>query len=149
MVLAIIGTGVGFTFQPTLVALQSHVPRSRRAVVTSNRNFFRCAGGAFGLAVSAAVLQKTLRTHLPSEFAYLADSTYSLQQVTGSHVETVLNAYMAASHAVFILQVPLIAICFLACWFIMDRGMDPPSEAGPDGKSEGTILEHIRTEPSV
>ncbi|KAK6221227.1 hypothetical protein QIS74_04795 [Colletotrichum tabaci] len=97
--LLIIGIGVGFIFQPTLVALQAHSIKSRRAVITSNRNFFRCAGGACGLAVSAAVLQATLRAKLPPEFKDLASSTYSIPELNEQDMSAVLDAYMAASRA--------------------------------------------------
>lgn len=126
--LILIGVGVGCIFQPTLVALQAHSPKSRRAVIISNRNFFRCAGGAVGLAVSAAVLQASLRARLPPEYAYLADSTYALPAdpvSEGGNWEGVLDAYMYASRAVFILQVPLIGICLLGCLLVRDRGLEP------------------------
>ncbi|OLN87473.1 putative transporter C3H1.06c 5 [Colletotrichum chlorophyti] len=123
--LLIIGIGVGFIFQPTLVAMQAHSIKSRRAVITSNRNFFRCAGGACGLAVSAAVLQATLRANLPPEFGDLSNSTYSIPQLDEQDMSRVLDAYMAASRAVFILQIPLIGLCFLGCFFIKDRGLTP------------------------
>lgn len=118
------GVGVGCIFQPTLVALQAHSPKSRRAVIISNRNFYRCAGGACGLAISAAVLQARLRAALPAEYAYLADSTYSLPDFGGSIPESVLDAYMEASHAVFVLQVPMIGLCLLGMVFIRDRGLE-------------------------
>ncbi|KJZ72132.1 hypothetical protein HIM_08505 [Hirsutella minnesotensis 3608] len=129
VILLTIGTGVGCVFQPTLVALQSHTSKSRRAVVISNRNFVRCAGGACGLAISAAVLQARLRATLPAEFAYLAGSTYALPHLKGGVPADVLDAYMAASHAVFIMQVPLIGLCFLGTAFIRDRGLEPMEEA--------------------
>ncbi|KAH7038050.1 major facilitator superfamily domain-containing protein [Microdochium trichocladiopsis] len=128
------GLGVGCIFQPTLVALQCHVPRGRRAVIISNRNFFRCAGGAVGLAVSASVLQAGLRASLPRGFASLAGSTYAvpsreaLLELAGGDagaVEQVLDAYMAASRWVFILQVPLMGLCLLGCFLVRDRGMGP------------------------
>ncbi|TDZ37398.1 Efflux pump dotC [Colletotrichum spinosum] len=127
--LIIIGIGVGFIFQPTLVAMQSHSIKSRRAVITSNRNFFRCAGGACGLAVSAAVLQATLRANLPAEFRSLASSTYAIPQLSPQDMSTVLDAYMAASRAVFILQIPLIGLCFVGCVFVRDRGLEPIDDA--------------------
>ncbi|KAF9880058.1 hypothetical protein CkaCkLH20_02012 [Colletotrichum karsti] len=123
--LLIVGVGVGFIFQPTLVALQAHSIKSRRAVITSNRNFFRCAGGACGLAISAAILQATLRANLPSEFKYLSSSTYSIPDLSGDDKSRVLDAYMAASRAVFIFQIPLVGLCFLGCFFIKDRGLEP------------------------
>ncbi|KAL5591254.1 hypothetical protein FOVSG1_010143 [Fusarium oxysporum f. sp. vasinfectum] len=124
VILAIVGTGVGCIFQPTLIALQAHSPKSRRAVIISNRNFYRCIGGACGLAVSAAVLQAQLRATLPTEHKDLASSTYVLPE-SMRQVPAVLDAYMSASHSVFILQVPLIGLCLLGTAFIRDRGLEP------------------------
>lgn len=127
----ITGIGIGFTFQPTLVALQAHCTKSQRAVSISNRNFFRCMGGACGLAVSAALLQATLRSNLPAEFSYLTKSTYSLPSrstLTDTQWSQILQAYTKASHSVFILQVPLIGVCFLACVFVRDRGLERVKE---------------------
>lgn len=128
---AVTGTGIGFTFQPTLVALQAHCTKSQRAISISNRNFFRCMGGACGLAISAAILQATLRSNLPSEFAYLTESSYTLPSrstLTDGQWSEILFAYSKASHSVFILQVPLIGVCFLACCFVRDRGLERPKE---------------------
>ncbi|KAK2036645.1 MFS general substrate transporter [Colletotrichum somersetense] len=129
--LIIIGMGIGLIFQPTLVALQAHSLKSRRAVIVSNRNFFRCAGGACGLAISAAVLQATLRAHLPPEFKYLSSSTYSIPKLNEQDMAVVLEAYMAASRAVFILQIPLIGLCLIGCLFVKDRGLKPIDDVEP------------------
>jgi len=123
--LVLLGMGVGCAFQPTLVALQANSPKSRRAVVISTRNFFRCSGGSFGLAASAAVLQAALRSSLPPDYSYLANNTYSLPKFQGSGFDAVLDAYMAASRAVFILQIPLVGACLVGCLFIKDRGLEP------------------------
>ena len=88
-------------------------------------------GGACGLAISAAILQATLRSNLPTEFAYLTESSYTLpprSTLTDSQWSEILFAYSKASHSVFILQVPLIGVCFLACCFIRDRGLERPKE---------------------
>ncbi|KAL1999601.1 hypothetical protein VTN02DRAFT_4286 [Thermoascus thermophilus] len=134
IILILIGTGVGFTFQPSLVALQAHCTRSHRAVVISNRNFFRCMGGAVGLAVSAAVLQATLRSHLPAGYRQLAHLTYAVPPRASVPVaadwEGIMDAYMTASRAVFILQTPLIAVCLVGCVLIRDRGLERPKEPG-------------------
>lgn len=127
----VMGCGIGFTFQPTLVALQAHSTKSQRAVVISDRNFFRCMGGACDLAISAALLQATLRSNLPSELSYLAKSSYSLpdrSSVTAAEWSQILFAYSKASHSVFILQVPLIGVCFLASALVRDRGLERPKE---------------------
>lgn len=129
------GIGVGGTFQPTLVAFQAHCAKSQRAVVISDRNFFRCLGGACGLAVSAALLQATLKANLPEGFKHLAHSTYSLPSrasIPDAEWSQILTAYAKASRSVFILQVPLIGMCFLVCVFIRDRGLERPKEPGEE-----------------
>lgn len=127
VIVGITGIGIGFTFQPTLVALQAHCTKSQRAVSISNRNFFRCMGGSVGLSVSAALLQATLRSNLPSQLSYLAESTYSIpseSSVSAEEWNAILSSYSKASHSVFILQVPLIGVCFLACALVRDRGLE-------------------------
>ncbi|GAW26347.1 putative major facilitator superfamily transporter [Rosellinia necatrix] len=136
----IIGNGVGIVFQPTLTALQSHVARSRRAVIISNRNFFRSAGGATGLAISAAVLQAALKRNLPEGYQDLANTAYSLPKGQGPGFEAVLDAYMAASRAVFILQVPVIGVCLLASVFLKDHGLEFPEERGEHEFNEQLAL---------
>ncbi|KAK7918132.1 hypothetical protein PG985_010006 [Apiospora marii] len=126
--LLLIGAGVGCIFQPILVAFQAHVTKAKRAVIIANRNFFRCGGGACGLAVSGAVLQAALRANLPPQYAHLAENTYAPppgKDGFSTDGEGVLEAYVAASRAVFILQIPLIGLCLLGCAFIRDRGLQP------------------------
>lgn len=138
-VMIIVGVGIGFTFQPTLVALQAHCTLAKRAVVISDRNFFRCGGGACGLAVSAAILQAVLKANLPANYEYLAHSTYAIparSSVSAADWDGIMNAYLRASHAVFILQVPLIGLCLLGCLFVRDRGLERPKEKDEEGQPD-------------
>lgn len=82
--------------------------------------------------MSAAVLQATLKSHLPPGYKHLARSTYSLPAKSSLPPEVweeLLNAYMKACHSVFILQVPLVGVCFLACLIVKDRGLERPKDA--------------------
>ncbi|KAK8007694.1 hypothetical protein PG989_001684 [Apiospora arundinis] len=151
--LLFVGAGVGCIFQPTLVAFQAHVTKPQRAVIIANRNFVRCAGGACGLAVSGAVLQAALRSRLPPAYAYLADKTYVTPPTDvlsgggggggggspGPDAVLVGGAYVAASRAVFILQIPLIGLCLLSCTFIRDRGLQPLEDKPESGNDDGAI----------
>lgn len=47
-----------------------------------------------------------------------------------------MNAYTQASRAVFILQVPLVGVCFLACSLIRDHGLERPKEPGEEEEGE-------------
>lgn len=131
VIVGIVGFGTGLTFQPNIIAFQAHCTKAQRAVVVSDRNYFRCLGGACGLAISAAILQATLRSNLPPGYSQLVNSSYSLPpraSVADADWEQILTAYAKASRGVFILQVPLIGTCLLACIFIRDRGLERPKD---------------------
>lgn len=133
IILILQGVGVGFTFQPTLVALQAHCTKAQRAVVISNRNFLRSLGGAVGLALSAAVLQNSLKKALPADFASLVSSTYSTPDfgalgASPAQKHEILQAYAHASRTVFIMNVPFMGLCLLGCLLIKDRGLQRPDE---------------------
>lgn len=122
----LIGIGVGFTFQPTIVALQAHCTKAQRAVVISNRNLLRSLGGAVGLAVSSALMGNTLRGGLPPDLQYVAQSTFATPDLAGFSVADRLvieEAYAGASRAVFIFCTPVIGVAFLACAFVKDNGL--------------------------
>lgn len=128
---AITGAGVGNVFQPCLIALQAHSPKAKRAVVISNRNFLRSLGGAVGLAVSAQVMQTSLRKNLPDHLRSVVTSSYSVPDLTklpADDVESLLHAYMSGCHTVFIMLAPFMAVCLVGCLLIKDRGLSRPEE---------------------
>lgn len=133
------GAGVGFVFQPTLVAAQAHCTKRDRAVVISTRNFLRALGGAIGLAISSAIFSNSIQSHLdtlstplPVGFkeTILASilSVPNLSALTSEQKNEVLNAYMAASKSVFYLWVPIIGVCLCLCLLIKDKGLQRPDE---------------------
>lgn len=145
IILAINGYGNGNVFQPTIIALQAHCLKSQRAVVISVRNFLRCLGGAFGLAIASAILQNVLKKQLPEEFKYLAKSTYTRPDYAlFSEADGLLinEAYAKASQTVWIFMAPMAALTLIACVFVRDRGLSRPDE-NPDGsrKIEGADME--------
>ncbi|KAE9990085.1 hypothetical protein EG327_001897 [Venturia inaequalis] len=127
----ITGIGVGNVFQPCLIALQAHSPKAQRAVVISNRNFLRALGGATGLAVSAQVLQTTLKKSLPSTLRHIASSAYArpnLDDFVESDKEIIQSAYMKACRMVFVSLTPFMGVCLLGCLLIKDRGLQRKEE---------------------
>jgi len=69
-ILLFAGIGQGQTLQSSMVAAQASVPRADMSAVTSSRNFLRTLGGAFSLAIAAAVINNQLRAKLgPLGFA--------------------------------------------------------------------------------
>ena len=128
VMLSISGIGAGCIFQPVLIALQAHCSKAQRAAVISNRNFLRSSGGAVGLAISAQVLQSTLRNNLPPRLASLAHNTFALPPLNAADEDAVRNAYMTAIRTVFIVLAPMMGLCLALCIFIKDRGLKRPEE---------------------
>ena len=136
VVLAVLGYGNGFCFQPTIIALQAHCLKSQRAVVISVRNFLRCLGGAIGLAISSAIMQNTLRGNLPEQFKYLSHSTYArpdYSKFSAADGLVINDAYAKASRSVFIFMAPCAGLCLIACVFVKDKGLTRPDET-PENK---------------
>ena len=149
-ILIVTGVGIGMVFQPVLIAMQAHCLKSQRAVVISNRNFIRSLGGAVGLAISAAVLQNSLYKAMPEEFRNTTSSfeTPNFEKLGETETSMIVNAYATASRTVFYMNVPFIAVCFIACLLIKDRGLQRPDEVEangekrrqqPDGGSEQSV----------
>ena len=148
IILLIQGVGVGFIFQPTLVALQAHCTKAQRAVVISNRNFLRSLGGAIGLAISAATLQNSLKKAMPADFASLALSSYNVPDfdalgASPAQIRAILQAYAQASRVVFIMNVPFMGLCLIGCLLIKDHGLQRPDEV--QGIEPNDRVDEVRT----
>ncbi|RDL37184.1 putative mfs transporter protein [Venustampulla echinocandica] len=139
LILIVEGAGVGNVFQPSLIASQAHSSKQDRAVVISVRNFLRAFGGALGLALSSAVYSNVLKKSIhevstPIPSGYMSQVLASILHVpdmsslSGTQKGEVLDAYMKASRGVFIVWLPIMAVCLGMCVFIKDRGLMRPEE---------------------
>nr|UPW35100.1 MFS transporter [Didymella macrostoma] len=157
--LLVIGIGVGAANQPMVIAIQAHTKKSERAVVTSSRNFFRFLGSACGVAMSAAILQSTLRTALPAAYKHLADSPYALAGLSPLERDAITPAYERAIRHVFIVSAAASVLCSLGLLVWKDNGYESrPTENNDDiehaparvmeGEDEQGSLIHNR-EPSA
>ncbi|BGP12769.1 hypothetical protein JCM10213v2_000686 [Rhodosporidiobolus nylandii] len=133
-ILLLQGLGIGATLQSTLVLIQISGPSEDRAVVTGARNFARSLGGAVGLAVANTLLNNIFIENLPGDLpAGLKDRLQSEFVLPGSLSQelkdSILDSYMKGMHTVFIFYIPVVALCFLCCFF--DLPLDPPAPARP------------------
>ncbi|CAG1999323.1 unnamed protein product [Fusarium graminearum] len=128
VVLAVEGAGIGWVRQPGLVALQANSAEEDRAVATGTRNVFRSLGGVVGIAVSTAVyyavLDKALQTDntIPDSLrGSVLDGTCSVEDPKTEHyVTAILNARMQGFRIIFIITVPLLALCLGASFLVDD-----------------------------
>ncbi len=66
---ALFGLGLGFCFQPLVLAVQNAVPPRDMGVATSSSLFFRQMGGTLGTAVFLSVLFSTVGANIRDAFA--------------------------------------------------------------------------------
>jgi hypothetical protein len=161
MVIALIieGAGVGFVFQPTIIAAQAHSAVNDRAVVISVRNFLRSLGAAVGLALSSAIFSNVLRQSLEKSASVVPDSLRDeimgavlkvpdLTTMSDVEGEAVLDAYAKASKGVFYLYAPLMGACLLLCVMIKDRGLQR-AEDKKDAEDEDESTSASETDGGV
>ncbi len=134
------GLGIGWVFQPTLIASQAYAKKSDRAVVISSRNVLRSFGGALGLAISSTIVANTLKKKinrisddiLPETFKnQIINSVYSkpdLSTLTTYQKRLVQQAYVSGIHNVFIFFFPLAVFLLITSFLIKDRGLAPIDE---------------------
>jgi MFS family permease len=128
----LVGLGLGFVSNPTLVAVQSVFGWERRGVVTGANMFCRSIGSAIGAALFGAIANATLSDrfdHSPTALAgRLPRSADATRLVFGQHRSDQHTAVMVfirgalydAGHHVFIALV-IVALVGTAALFLMPR----------------------------
>ena len=77
--MVLMGLGLGFNFQPVILAVQNAVSPREMGVATSSVTFFRQMGGTIGVAAFLSILFTTLPTKIGNAFA-----DAGLSQIGGS-----------------------------------------------------------------
>jgi EmrB/QacA subfamily drug resistance transporter len=77
--MVLMGLGLGFNFQPVILAVQNAVSPREMGVATSSVTFFRQMGGTIGVAAFLSILFTTLPTKIGNAFA-----DAGLSQIAGS-----------------------------------------------------------------
>lgn len=139
--LAILGIGVGFIFQPTMVAAQASSKKAQRAVVISTRNVVRCFGSALGVAFSSLIITNSLIKEMGAKKAKEGLPPVFLENwkthvfvkpdisgLSDSQQQIAKAMYMSAIRNVFYFTVPLIAICLLSTLICEDHGLQSLDE---------------------
>jgi EmrB/QacA subfamily drug resistance transporter len=67
--MVLLGIGLGFNFQPVILAVQNAVSPREMGVATSSVTFFRQMGGTIGVAAFLSILFTTLPTKIGNAFA--------------------------------------------------------------------------------
>ncbi|TLD11645.1 hypothetical protein PspLS_11539 [Pyricularia sp. CBS 133598] len=141
-ILIVQGFGTGLTLQPTLVGMYANSASRDRAVTTGLRNFIRTIGGAFGLVISGAILNNTLKQDLSGRpgfsediIASLTSSAYTIDALglPREDVDLVLTVYMRGLHYIFIFFTVCSALSLLLTFGVGNTDLKAKSKTQADG----------------
>jgi len=147
------GSGLGFTMQVVVTAVQNSVDRRNMGVATASVTFFRSMGGAIGTALLGAILNIRLKHHL-SEIVGAADQAPSgpirTDDVTAIKVlpepikTWVLEAFTRSMDDVFLVAVPFMAVAFVIALTMREKPLrsraTPDTDSATPSASDGTDL---------
>lgn len=147
--LVMVGTGAGFIFQPSIVAIQANCKKAQRAVIIGFRNVLRSFGGAFGIAVASLIVSNSFEKQikaqleaniLPVSFLqYTKLHVFTHPDMTGFTVEQVIivrQMYMTSIMNAFYFFLALLVAALFTCFVVKDDGLHCIDEAKPTKSSE-------------
>ena len=151
LLMLLFGSGLGFTMQVVVTAVQNSVERKHLGAATASVAFFRSMGGAVGTALFGAILNTRLAQHLTevvpaSAQAQLGGAAASMNDITAIHalpepVKTwVLTAFTQAMDDVFLVAVPFMAVAFVIALTMRER---PLQGREPAAKAEASELSEV------
>jgi EmrB/QacA subfamily drug resistance transporter len=147
------GTGLGFTMQVVVTAVQNSVDRRNMGVATASVTFFRSMGGAIGTALLGAILNIRLEHHL-SEIVGAAgqapsgsiktDDVTAIKALPEPIKSWVLEAFTRSMDDVFLVAVPFMAVAFIIALTMREKPLrsraTPDTDSATPSASDGTDL---------
>ncbi|WP_436232774.1 MDR family MFS transporter [Actinacidiphila alni] len=145
--MAVLGAGMGFIMQITMLIAQNSVEMKDIGVGSSSSTLFRTIGGSFGVSLFGALFSHQV-THGMSASAAGASATKAGAQLDPATIAklpaAVKDAYFHAvadgTHTVFLWGAIISVIGFAAAWFITEtplRSAAPKAADADAGKGEG------------
>ena len=149
LLMLLFGSGLGFTMQVVVTAVQNSVERKNLGAATASVAFFRSMGGAIGTALFGAILNTRLAHHLTevvpaSAQAQLGGAASSMNDITAIHalpepVKTwVLTAFTQAMDDIFLVAVPFMAVAFVIALTMRERPLQGRASSAPAEASKAS-----------
>ncbi|KAF7331017.1 Membrane transporter [Mycena venus] len=122
----IAGLGLGALFIPPLIGLQAAMPVKDMATTSTTLGLFRSLGSTIGISVGQAIWSGVLRQRL-SKISGLTlnlsgaalDSARQIESIQPASVrQQVLRAYTKGVSAIWLVNTPIICVCFVAVLFL-------------------------------
>jgi EmrB/QacA subfamily drug resistance transporter len=149
--MVVLGLGMGFLMQTTMLISQNSVEQKDLGVASSTSTFFRSIGGSFGVSLFGAVFNWTLKDDIGSHLGSAAANNLSGGGIAGltaaklktmglAEVQALLHGIATATSSVFFWSIFIAVLVPLAAIFIKHvplRGR--PDQDAPTPKSAQDI----------
>ncbi len=125
-----VGAGIGLVMPVLTTAVQNSVPHSDLGTATAGVNFFRQIGGAIGAALAGALFTSRLQHQLAESLSPRAAARMGGQQTISPQAiarlpdalrHDVVAAFAEALPSVYLDFVPVLAVAFVAAWFMKEK----------------------------
>lgn len=150
----LIGIGIGFVMQVLVIVIQNAVEHRDLGTATSSASFFRSIGGTFGTSIFGAIFSSQVARLLSGDVntgalgglnpnTLMSDGPAQLRELPAAIYVDVIDAFAKSIDTVFLWAAPLVALAFLAAWFLreiplrdrayMGKAVVESAEEGVDG----------------
>ncbi|WP_247746841.1 MDR family MFS transporter [Streptomyces oryzae] len=151
--MAVLGAGMGFLMQLTMLIAQNSVELKDMGVASSTTTLFRTIGGSFGVALMGTIFARHVEDSMRESAAAsgqsgsgpaskLADGAAQLDAASLEKLpEQVRAAYehavVSGTHAVFLLAAGVTVLAFVAAWFIKEVPLKDAAAQSPEEPQDG------------
>ncbi|PRX01251.1 UNVERIFIED_ORG: EmrB/QacA subfamily drug resistance transporter [Actinomadura viridilutea] len=142
--MVVLGVGMGFLMQNTMLIAQNSVPMSDMGAASGAATLFRTIGGSLGVSILGAVYSHRLTGSLTDRLGERAGEALSngggqltpalLKHLPANVRDTVEHAVTAGVHNVFLWAAGFAALAFVTAWFIRET---PLRGAAPSDRRTG------------
>ncbi|WP_338678333.1 MDR family MFS transporter [Streptomyces sp. SCSIO 30461] len=144
--MAVLGAGMGFLMQITMLVAQNSVEMKDMGVASSSTTLFRTLGSSFGVAIMGALFTARVQDEMAARGG--AGITQQSAQLDAASLaklpEQVREAYQfavsAGTHNAFLLGSAVAVVGFLAAFFVKEvplKGAGPVTSESPAPRSDG------------
>jgi EmrB/QacA subfamily drug resistance transporter len=136
----VLGLGMGFLMQTTMLIAQNSVERKELGVASSAATFFRSIGGSFGVSLFGAIFANRVRSDLTDSLGADAAGRFSsgsggasidpstLDQLPPRIQDAIQHAIAIATSGIFLWSIPIVILIPLLAFFIHEVPLRDGSE---------------------
>ncbi|MFF2192608.1 MDR family MFS transporter [Streptomyces sp. NPDC058157] len=139
--MAVLGAGLGFLMQITMLVAQNSVEMKDMGVASSSATLFRTLGGSFGVALMGSLFTSRVTDTMAERLGPQAAKASGSAQLDAASLaklpEAVRDAYQhavaAGTHSAFLLGAAIAVLGFALAWFVKEvplRGAGPAQAGG-------------------